>query len=116
MPSGQTLGNRAYFAYTADDGSVYSLQLDETLGLAAGLTPDILAPNRPINFKPRYVLYEGVVDGKKVRKRLVCNSNFLAYNTDQTATTVIDGVGYQSTGRVGEKLSYPRNPPAPPAP
>jgi len=108
--NGNTLGVRAYFAYTSDSGDVYSIQLDESLGLAAGLTKDVLSSAAPRRFEPRCVWLEATVDGRKVRKRLVCNSDFASYDTEQTSTVTVEGVAFQVTGRTGEKMTFPRNP------
>lgn len=107
--TGQTVGPRSYYTYTSDGGTDYSLLLDDTLAAAAGLTAGTTAPSPPRRFSPRVVLLQATVGGRIVRKRLVVNADNALYQTDVTGTITIDGVSFGSTGRVGEKATFPRN-------
>jgi hypothetical protein len=114
MPEGQFSGSRASYEYTSDNGTVYLLTLDETLG---GLTETGLVAatqgttgiEPPKRFNPRVVFWQGELSGRQVRKQLVCNSNGSAYVDTSTAITV-DGVDGITTGRRGEKLTFTRLP------
>ena len=107
--AGQTLGTRSYYLYTNDASANYSILLDDDLATAAGLTKDDSNPNKPDRFKPRGVYVEATVGGNKVRKFLVCQADSAIYDTDTTSSVTIDTQAFDSTGRRGETLSFPRN-------
>jgi hypothetical protein len=114
--AGQTLGPRAFYQYTNDAATNYSLLLDETTAEAAGLTKNDTFPNKPLKFKPRGVYIEATIDGNKVRKFLVCQANSPLYNKNVTSEVTIEGEVFDTTGRRGESLSFPRNAAEPPPP
>lgn len=112
MPlDGQRLGERDKFTYTMDDGTAIKLVLDQTLGsltecgLSATTTADA-AINKPLKFKPRVVFWQAIVDGKPVRKELVCSATSTAYTSKTEVNITIDGLVGQTTGRRGETLSF----------
>ncbi len=82
MPEGQFTGKRATYDYVADDGSEYRLTLDETLGSLTGTgmgktTTASTSTEIPKRLKPRVVYWQGALDGRVVRKALVCNTMVL---------------------------------------
>jgi hypothetical protein len=113
MPLGQFTGERKPYLYTSDGGDIYLIQTDTTLGdieecgLVAATTANVGdATTPPKRFKPRVTYWQGELDGKVVRKKLVCNrTSDLTEATAPTAIT-IDGVVGSTTGRRGEQLSF----------
>jgi hypothetical protein len=113
MPEGQFTGERGVYLYTSDGDNVYLVQTDKTLGdltetgLVAATTGNVGdASSMPKRFKPRVVYWQGELDGKQVRKKLVVNRNSdLVSATTPTAIT-IDGVAGTTTGRRGEQISF----------
>ena len=112
MPqSGNTLGPRSYYRYTADTGDVYKYLTDDTIALAVGAVLDDQAPDLPKRFRPRYVLAQALDSGTLYRKKIVCPTiGTPAYDTDQSTDITIDGLVFSTTGRVGEKQSFGNNP------
>lgn len=114
MAESQFTGSRAVYEYTADSGTVYLLTLDETLGGITGTgltraTTGTTGINAPKRFEPRVVFWQGVLNGRIVRKSIVCNSSGTLYNDVSTALT-IDEVDGSTTGRRGEKFTFVRLP------
>lgn len=112
MPlTGQRLGKKDRYTYTADDGQKFALKLDITLAsndgqsLTASTTADN-ATNKPQNFKPRGVFWQANIDGGVVRKFLVCNANGTLYTAKTQTTVTIDELEGYTTGRRGETLTY----------
>lgn len=113
--AGNTIGVRRYYKYTSDLGTDYKYQTDADLGEAVGATLDDTLPNLPRRFKPRGVFVETVIDGRKVRKFLICpTTDNEVYGADASQTVAVDGTNFFSTGRKGEMLSFGTNPAAPP--
>ena len=111
MPEGQFTGKRGIYAYTSESGTVYLLQLDETLGdiPGCGLTKannSTAGSPAPRRFKARGVYWQGKLGQDIKRKFLVCGSNSVLYQADRSQKLTIDGVEGGTTGRIGEKLSY----------
>lgn len=106
--AGNLLGARRYYAYTSDSGVAYKYLTDLDLGTAIGATLNDTNPDFPRRFSPR-VLYCKDENGnrKKVIVPTVGNS---AYAADASTTLTIDGVAFETTGRVGERLSFGSNP------
>lgn len=112
MPEGQYTGSRKSYTYTSDDGQKYRLVLDSTLAEVAGvnLPPSTQTDGgfpKPIRFKPRGVYWQGELDGTTRRKFLVCNLPSTLYGASISTELTIDGVAGKTTGRRGEKLSFP---------
>jgi hypothetical protein len=107
--AGQTTGPRAWYSYESDGGVLYSLFLDETLAAAGGLTLDDTNPSPPRRFTPRVVFVQATIAGAIARKAIVCAPGNALYNTETSATVTIDGVAFSTTGRRGERLSFPQN-------
>lgn len=109
MP-GNALGARTWYLYEADSGVSYSYLTDTDLGTAAGSTADASFPNFPRRFKPRIVFVEATVAGKKLRKNIIVPTNdSTLYSPQTTQVITIDGVAFGTTGRRGEKVSFPSN-------
>lgn len=118
MPEGQFTGARAAYEYISDTGNTYLLTLDATLGGIAGCdltaaTTATTATTAPKGLKPRIIYWQGTLNNKIVRKKLVANASGSLYSDTSQALT-IDGVVGSTTGRRGEKSSFLRLPP--PAP
>lgn len=108
--AGNILGGRSYYQYQADDGSNYSLLLDDSNAAATGMVEDDSFPAPPRRFKPRVVFVERNLGARIARKELVVpTSANAAYATNTTSNITIDTLAYTTTGRRGEKLSFPRN-------
>lgn len=116
MPEGQYSGRRAVYVYKSDTGGNFLITLDETLGDIDELNLDKATATqaaamgeRPYRLRPRYVLWQGEVGGKQVRKRLICNNDSTAYQTASSTNFDIDGsTNGATTGRIGEKLTFLR--------
>lgn len=115
MPEGQYTGARKAYLYTPDSGdNTYLISTDETLGGLAGsglvlaTTANIAnAQPAPKRFKPRVVFWQGVLDGRIVRKSIICGTTSATlYDSDSPQAVTIDGVAGSTTGRRGERLSF----------
>lgn len=113
MADGNLLGSRRYYAYTSDTGAQYKFQTDLDLGEAVGATLNDTLPNLPRRFKPRGTFVQGVVDGRRVRKFLICpTADNEVYSADVSQVVPVAGVNFFSTGRKGEQISFGQNPPS----
>lgn len=109
MP-GNLLGQRKWYAYTADNGNVYSYQTDVDLAVAVGATEDDSNQTLPRGLKPRGVY---CIDADGNTKFVICPSTTTnAYAADGSVTLTIDGKAFTTTSKRGEKVRIPRNPPA----
>jgi hypothetical protein len=107
--AGNTLGARAYFRYVSDSGALYNILTDVDLGTAGGLVEATTgAPTLPRRFRVRGVWAEGTVDGRVVRKFIPCADTAAIYDTDVSTAVTVDGVNFITTGRIGERASFPR--------
>lgn len=105
------LGVRRYYAYTSDTQVVYKYQTDLDLGEAVGAELNDTAPNLPRRFKPRGVYVQAVVDGRTVRKFLICpTTDNEVYAADGSQAIPVAGTNFFSTGRKGEQVSFGQNP------
>lgn len=113
MP-GNTLGPRAYFRYVSDSGVNYNILTDVDVGTAGGLVQATTgAQRKPGGFELRGVYAEATVGGRLVRKFVPCSATSPAYNTDVSTAITIDGSNFLTTGRRGERASFPRFTPDP---
>ncbi len=111
MPEGQYSGRRGNYVYTSDDGSDYIISTDRTLGsipgadlqLATGGSDAVSPPKR---FRPRIVYWQGELNDRIVRKKIICDNTSSLYQDNNSVTLTIDGVAGFTTGRRGEKFSY----------
>lgn len=108
--TGNTLGERRYYAYESDTNVSYSYLTDKDLGDAADQVLDDTFPPFPRRFKPRGVYVQGEVDGKIVRKFLICGDREDALYTDGSQSVTIDSATFKTTGRRGESLPFGSNP------
>jgi len=115
MAEGQYTGQRKAYLYTPDSGdNVYLISTDVTLATLAGTglveaTTANIANARPApkRFKPRVVFWQGTLNGRTVRKAIICGTTGAAlYDKDSPQAVTIDGVAGSTTGRRGEKLSF----------
>lgn len=115
--AGNRLGEREKFVYNNDAGGQYVLETDTDLAIAgfgaAGAAPTVYDPENPGNatppprrFRPRGVYVQNTSDG--ARKFMICfSASATAYARLNSASYTIDEeAGWQSTGRVGEKLTF----------
>lgn len=109
MPfSGNRLGPKAKYQYTADNGATYVLTLDPDLVVAgSGLVAGNVGQTAPKRFKPRVVFAQFIDAGKIYRKSLIAGTidgALFASNTPQVVT--IDGAAFTTTGRRGEQQTF----------
>lgn len=112
MPEGQFSGTRGTYVYTSDNAVDYNVTLDDTLGSVAGnglvvATTANSGQEKPGRLIPRVVFWQGELDGRIVRKEIVCNASGTLYGDTSSALT-IDGVDGFITGRRGEKFTFTR--------
>jgi hypothetical protein len=113
MAEGQFTGQKARYVYVADDGREFNRTGDVTLGSLAGTANAVSGATAaadgalPRRFKPRGVYWQGVLDGRIVRKFLICGTQEapLYVSVNRTALTV-DGVAGQVVGRRGEQVTF----------
>lgn len=111
MPEGQYTGRRGNYEYTSDDGTEYLINTDRTLGAIPNTdlqlaTQGTNAVNPPKRFYPRVVFWQGELNGRIVRKKIVCDNTSSLYQKNKSERLTIDGVEGFTTGRRGEKFSY----------
>lgn len=111
MPEGQYTGERGNYVYTSDDGSDYIITTDKTLGSIAGTDLQLAttgsdAVSPPKRFRPRIVYWQGELNDRIVRKKIICDSTSSLYQNNKSVALTIDGVAGFTTGRRGEKFSY----------
>lgn len=112
MAEGQFLGRKARFLYEADDGRVFNRVGDITLGAVVGTDNAVSGATAaadgalPRRFEPRGVYWQGVLDGRTVRKFLICGTpQSPLYAAINRTNVEIDGVGGVVTGRRGERAT-----------
>jgi hypothetical protein len=112
MAIGQRLGPKAVYLYTADDGNVYTIRRDTTLGdiQGCGLTrATSTTPNNgrlPVGLSPRGVHWQGESGGIRYRKFLICNPQGALYLANASQNLPIDGDPGATTGRRGETATF----------
>jgi len=100
--SGGTLGSKAVFQYTSDDGNTYSIRTLSYLGTAAGLTTGVGAAGvYPRGRKARHAWLQE--PSTKRRKKLIFGT--AAAMPSIGASVTVDGTDFQVMGLVGEKIS-----------
>lgn len=106
MPlTGNRLGKRGKFGYVADNGAQYRIRTDVDLGAAGGMEPVTSGQDRPTNLQCRYLNIQLVDGNTTYRKRLICkDAGEAPYVNNLGSTVLIDGVNWEVTGKVGEKL------------
>lgn len=108
--AGNILGGRSYYQYEGEDGTNYSLLVDDSNAAAMGMVADDSFPAPPRRFKPRVVFAEVQLANRVARKQLIAPTGATAaYASNTTTVVTVDGVAYNTTGRRGETLSFPRN-------
>ena len=111
MGLGQFRGARGNYEFTADDGSLYLISTDRTLGDISGAklvlaTSGSDAVSPPKRFRPRIVYWQGELNSKIVRKKIICDIDSTLYKNNKSVSLEIDNVDGFTTGRRGEKFSY----------
>jgi hypothetical protein len=115
MPEGQFTGERGAYLYTSDAGNQFIIRTDKTLGdlpgtgLVAATTGNAAgAAGLPKRFKPRGVHWQGILNGKTVRKFIICGggNDATLYVAGGVTALTVDGVTGNTTGHRGEVQSY----------
>lgn len=109
MPlDGNRLGRKSVYDYTDDTGKAISLLIDDNLAIVnSGLTLDSAGGPKPLRFHPRVVFAQAIIDGRVVRKTLICGTaDSGLYKSNTSSAVQIDGRTFYTTGRRGEKLSF----------
>lgn len=109
MAEGQYSGLRGNYEYTSDDGSEYIISTDRTLGAIPGADLQLAttgsdAVTAPKRFRPRIVYWQGELNDRIVRKKIVCDSTSPLYQNNKSVALTIDGVDGFTTGRRGESF------------
>lgn len=116
MPEGQFTGERKTYIYRTDNNEKkYLITTDATLGdltgtglVAATTANSTDASPTPKGFKPRVVYWQGELDDVVKRKKLICGTTAATYyNSDVSQSITVDGVAGSTTGRRGERLTFP---------
>lgn len=106
--AGNRLGPRTTVAYTSDTGEVYAITTDVDLATAAGLSAAVVGTqSKPSRFDPRGVWAESVA-APKARRFIICNTGSSIYEADSSTPITIDGEAFVTTGRIGERFSFPK--------
>lgn len=108
---GNRLGDRAEYLYVADDGTNYRFTGDESVNDAIGNvapagteTRISVTSNCPIS--PRYVYVELDSDPSVRKKIYIGDATLALYATLAPTQVTINGVGFTTTGRVGERATF----------
>ena len=108
--AGNILGRRSFYQYEADDGTLYSIQLDDTLAQATGMVLSAINAAPPRRFEPRGIFVETLVEGRAKRKFLVVGTTSqVNYAANVSTTLDVGGIQFATTGRKGEQITFPRN-------
>lgn len=109
--SGNRLGTKTVVTYVTDAGVLINLQVDSDLIISnSGLEISQAGQPKPLRFKPRVVFAQARVDGRTVRKALICGTNDAGlYSTNVPQSFDIDGLNFTTTGRRGETQSFISN-------
>lgn len=110
MAVAQNLGPRKNYEYESDDGEIYVITLDGTLGDLTAVdcdeyTTSSTATAQPKGLKPRIVYWESA-DGVHRKRLTCCKVGATAYESSVSTSFAIDGDNGNTTGRVGEKLTF----------
>lgn len=107
---GNRLGPRAVFTYETDALEVVSYVADRSVGLACG---NVLSenPGRPISvnsryLRARYVLLQLESDPTVKKKVIIGDRENTLFAGDSSQEVTINSVVWQTTGRVGEAVSF----------
>lgn len=105
---GNVLGERRTYLYTADNGTQYNMDVDNSIAVAVNNTPstDANLPGLRVNQKrplqPRYILAESAAD-PEIKKRIVIGSATNPLFVGTTSTFTANGVAFRVTSSNGEK-------------
>ncbi len=107
-------GIKAAYLYPADDGRTYLILRNVVLASIPGCNlkrASVNSPNAgsiPKGLKCRGVYWQGILDGRRVRKFLICGTSSALYESMGSVEVTIDGVVGVTTRRRGEVASYPK--------
>lgn len=107
---GNRLGERAVFEYTTDSLEVVSYVADRSVGLAVG-NPLATSPGRPTSvnsryLQGRYILLQLQSDPTVKKRVVIAEADNTLFAADSSSTVTINSVVWQTTGRVGERVSF----------
>lgn len=113
MAEGQFSGTKGAYIYRTDTGTGYVIRRDQTLATVNGTDLQPATPTNqgggrlPQGLKPRGVHWQGVLNGRIVRKFVICGSPIAAlYEAPGSVPLTIDNVEGFTTGRRGESQSF----------
>lgn len=107
---GNVLGERVTFVYTANNGQVYNMVQDASVGVAVGnvlstdADADIVSASERRGLKLRYINVEGQTEPEK-KKRIVIGSPTNPLFTGAATTVSINSVTFRVQTIVGERRS-----------
>lgn len=106
----QQLGSRRYFQYTADNGSEYAVELDESIAetAALGFEPlggqrDVISLNSTRPLRGRYVNLVRVADGNTIRAKQYIGSPAAFVDLQSAGSVTIGGETWGISTPVGER-------------
>lgn len=107
---GNRLGARATFEYETDSLETVAYQGDRSVGLAVG-NPLATNPGRPVSINGRYLRARYILVQQKsdpsVKKRIVIGkADNTLFAGDSSQEVTINGVLFETTGRVGESVTF----------
>lgn len=105
--SGNLLGPRSWYLYTADNGDTYSYYTDDDLAAGVGATLDDTNDTLPRGLKPRGIYCQDV-NGN--RKFIICPATTTTqYANPAGATVTVGTVDFAVTSTRGESRRAPSN-------
>lgn len=114
MAEGQFSGIKGAYVYETDNGGQFVIRRDQTLatvsgvGLTAATQTGSFLFSLPTGFKPRGVHWQGTINGRTVRKFLICGRESALYESDRSTIITVDNVEGFTTGKRGEAFSFVR--------
>lgn len=105
---GNVLGERRTYAYTSDRGTVYNMDLDNSLAVGVNNTPstddslDGLASTGRLPLSPRYINVVATADDT-IRKKIVITSPTNPLFTGASSSFTANGVAFTVLSSRGEK-------------
>lgn len=114
MAEGQFSGIKGAYVYETDNGGQFVIRRDQTLatvsgvGLTAATQTGSFLFSLPIGFKPRGVHWQGTLNGRIVRKFLICGRDSTLYESDRSSAITVDNIAGFTTGKRGESFSFVR--------
>lgn len=103
-------GSRRFFMYTADNGSEYAVDLDESIYETADLgfqqlpgQRDVLAATSTYPLKMRYINCSRVENNVTIRNRFFVGTNAAFIALQDTGSVTVDGTEWNISLPIGER-------------